>query len=207
MGGRKVSEAPVKQPWGTSIVLSSPVVWRHAAIYATLVVVAALVTWLVVAVAGNDLYHRKTGMVTWVPMAYFIVLALVTYRRRLDVAMPFGRGLTLGALTTLFSAVGCAVVLSLFGVVAGQGVLEAHIQQMLHLLEASKAQLLALPQGAVYYPQVVAKTKQMTVADVVLDDFQLRLVVGLIVSLLTAILFRKANPDGSEPERPVRPTE
>lgn len=187
--------------------LSSRSFWRHAAIYATLITVASLLTWGIVAAVGNDPYNRKTSIVSWVPTIYLVALGLLVYRRRTDTEMPFPYGFALGVVTAGLGAAGSALALWSFGTIAGRPLLDRHIKQMLRMLEAAKPRLLTLTDGAKYYQMNYAQTQRMTVGDLVVDDLLGRLFVGFVAALLFAILFRKADPFGNEPERAKRPTE
>lgn len=187
------------------MMFSSRSLWRHAAIYAALIAVAALLTWTIVAVVGNDPYNRKTSIVGWVPTVYFVALGLLVYRRRTDTEMPFPYGLALGAAIAMLGAAAAALGLWVFALVAGRGLFEEHVRAMLVMLTAAKPRLLALTDGATYYRLNYARTQAMTISDVVVDDFIGRLVIGLIMALLGAVLFRKADALDTEPERPKRP--
>lgn len=177
---------------------------RHAARYAALAVVLTLLTWLVLALSGASPYGRRGG-ITWPLLIWCIVVGLWTYRRRGDTLMGFGRALGLGALTTGLATGGIGLVLTLFVSIAPTRLLETHRAEVRAGIEADRTKFTALPGGAAVYARNLASIAQIGPVTIAVQDGLLRLLIGLLTSLLAAILLRKATPDDAEPERAPRP--
>ncbi len=194
-----------------SNLLTGPDTWwssanllRHAARYAALAVGLTLLTWLVLALSGVSPYGRR-GWLSWPLLMWCVVAGLATYRRRRDTVMGFRRALQLAAAITGLAAVGSAVVLVLFVLVAPAGLLIGHQAELRAMLEANRAQLIKLNGGVAAYQQSLATVANISATSIALDDLIRRLFVGLVTGLLAAILLRKATPDDAEPERAPRP--
>lgn len=184
--------------------LSSPSLPQHAARYAGLLVGLNVVAWLVVGLAGGNVLDRRLPIVLF-PLGGFVIwVALFFYRRRRDTEMGFRRGLKLGALVAVLSSMGLAVGIG--GLATGSATLrQRHAATTLQMLAGQRQHLETLPHGRATYAQQVAAARATTAFDLALDELPRRLVPALLAALLGAILFRKANPDATEPERAPRP--
>ncbi len=185
--------------------LSSPSLPRHAARYAGLLVALNVAAWLGVAAASGNVFDRRLPVVLF-PLAGFVVwAALMFYRRRRDTEMGFGRGLKLGALVAAESSLALALLLGLVVLVGGETLRQRHVATTVKLLTAQRARLETLPDGKALYAEQVAAARHLAPGAIVFDEALRRLVPALLAALLGAILFRKANPEATEPERAPRP--
>jgi mannose/fructose/N-acetylgalactosamine-specific phosphotransferase system component IID len=185
--------------------LSSASLGRHALRYAGVVVATAVMMWLAVGLAGGNVYDRRLPVVAFPLSGFVIWIALVTYRRRLDTEMGFLRGLKLGAGVAAISTIAIAILLGLLITLGGDGLRQRHISATRQMLALQRQRLETLPDGKAEYKRQVTATGQVSAVELALDELPRRLVPALLVALLGAILFRKANPEGLEPERAPRP--
>lgn len=185
--------------------LSSPSLGIHAARYAGLLVTLNVVAWAVVAVAGDNVFDRRLPILLF-PLGGFVIwVALVLYRRRRDTEMGFGRGLKLGALLAALSAGALALLLGLVVLIGGQTLRQRHVTSTLAMLEAQRTRLETLPDGRAVYAAQVAAARELNAGAVAVDEAIRRFLPAVLAALLGAILLRKANPEGTEPERAPRP--
>ncbi|MBC7448377.1 MAG: DUF4199 domain-containing protein [Hymenobacteraceae bacterium] len=183
--------------------LSSPFLTRHTLRYAGLVVGLNVVAWTMIGLAGGNVLDRRLPIVLFPLSGFVIWAALAFYRRRRDTEMGFGRGLKLGAGIALASSVVLALLIGLLA--AGSADLRArHIRVTRQLMAADRPHLETLPDGKRKYIRQYAAVAELSARDLVLPELLFRLVPGLFAALLGAILLRKANPEGTEPERAPR---
>ncbi len=185
--------------------LSSASLLRHGVRYAGIVVATAVLMWLVVGLAGGNVYDRRLPVVAFPLTGFVIWIALVTYRRRLDTEMPFLRALKLGALVATISSVVISVLLGLLITLGGDGLRQRHVTATRQMLAAQRQRLETLPDGKAEFLRQVTAAGEVSASELALDELPRRLVPALLVALLGAILFRKANPEGLEPEKAPRP--
>ena len=191
------------QPWWHW--LSSPDLGRHAGRYAGLLVGLNVLAWLAVGLAGGNVFDRRLPIVLF-PLSGFVVwVALAMYRRRRDTAMGFGRGLKLGVLVAALAAGGLALLLGAGVLLGGEGLRQRHVAATVTMLEAQRERLETLPDGRARYVEQVAAARHFSASALALDEAVRRFVPAALAALLGAILLRKANPEGTEPERAPRP--
>jgi hypothetical protein len=100
------------------------------------------------------------------------------------------RVLIAGILTTVLAAVTSAVGVYGFARATGQGPINRHLTEMKTLLEASRAEFIKQPGGEEQYErarQSLAHTPQGLAS----DDFEKKLLFGLLLSFPGAVFFRK----------------
>ncbi len=185
--------------------LSSADLGRQARRYAALLVGLNVVAWLLVALAGGNIFDRRLPVVLF-PVAGFVIwAALAFYRRRRDTKMGFGRGLKLGALIAGISSGVLALMLGAGVLLGGETLRQRHVATTIELLAGQRQRLETLPDGKALYAQQVTAAQHISAGSIASDELLRRLIPALLAALLGAILLRKANPDGTEPERAPRP--
>lgn len=184
--------------------LSSPSLTQHATRYAGLVVGVNVIAGVLIGLAGGDVLDRRLPIVLF-PLGGFVIwAALAFYRRRRDTEMGFGQGLKLGTLVAVGSSVVIALLLGLV-MLSSPALRQRHRTATLRMLGTQRTYLETLPNGKAEYARQVAGAATPSALDLAVDELPRRLVPALVVALLGAILFRKANPAGTEPERAPRP--
>ena len=184
--------------------LSSPVLGQHAARYAGLLIGLNVVAWLLVGLADGNVLDRRLPIVLFPLSGFIIWVALVFYRRRRDTAMGFGRGLKLGALIAALSSGGLALLLGGLVLLGGETLRQRHIATTAALLNSQRERLETMPDGKALFAEQLAAAQHLNAGALALDEGVRRLFPALIAALLGAILLRKANPEGTEPERAPR---
>lgn len=185
--------------------LSSPSLRQHAGRYAGLLVGLNVVAWLVVGLGGGNVLDRRLPIVLFPLSGFVIWAALAFYRRRRDTEMGFGQGLKLGALIAAGSSLALALLLGGVVLVGGETLRERHVATTVALLNAQRQRLETLPDGKALYAGQVAAAQNVSAGAIAFDELLRRLLPALLATLLGAILLRKANPEGTEPERAPRP--
>jgi hypothetical protein len=122
----------------------------------------------------------------WIPIL-FIVLG-IQYHRDKDLGgfINYGRGVGTGFLITLFSAIFFCAVMYMFFAFFATDVLEIHKAESVDALERSKSFL-----GDTWYDRGMEAIEKMTVGDMVLGEFQRKIIGGTILSLIIAAFLVK----------------
>ena len=194
--------APVPRWWRW---LSSADLRQQAVHYIVLVVAVNVLAWGLVGLAGGNVLDRRLPIVLFPLSGFVIWAALAFYRRRRDTTLGFGRALKLGALIAAGSSGGLAILLGALVVFGGETLRARHVATTVEILRAQQQRLETLADGKAVYAAQLAAAQHIAPGTLVVDELIRRLLPALLTALLGAILLRKANPDGTEPERAPRP--
>lgn len=149
------------------------------------------VLWmLALYISGANPYGPKRLLSVFVPP-----LAVVGSQWAIKQLFPptgpgFRRALLVGILTTFLVAMISAVGVYSFAHITGKRPIEQHLVEMRALLTASKAEFIKQPGGQAQYERAW-KSLADTPAALAADDFEKKLLFGLLLSLPGGIFFRK----------------
>ena len=104
--------------------------------------------------------------------------------------LRFWQGMTAGFVTYFVLALGVAIFIYLFLVVADTTILDGYIEDRVALLVSSKEQFISQLGEDLYHEQIT-KMKQTTAIVVAVDDFWKKLLIGLFLTILIAAVLRK----------------
>ncbi|WP_400190118.1 DUF4199 domain-containing protein [Hymenobacter sp. B81] len=150
----------------------------------------SVVWWLFLYWTGQNPYGPKRLMTLfWPPLA--VLLSQWYVRRYFPENGPgLGKAVLTGVLTTVIAAVVSAAGVYGLARLAGPGLIAENRAQMEKMLAAEKPYYLKLKNGALLYEanrQGIADSPR----DLAMDDWQKKLVVGLILSIPGGVFFRK----------------
>ncbi|QIL75516.1 DUF4199 domain-containing protein [Hymenobacter sp. HDW8] len=149
------------------------------------------VIWVIVLyLTDNNPYGPKRLLSVFVPPLAVLLCQWAVRRSFLPVGPGLRRVLLAGILTTVLSAVTSAAGVYGFARITGQAPIDRHLAEMKTLLEASKAEFVKQPGGQEQYDrarQSLAHTPQALAS----DDFEKKLLFGLLLSFPGGVFFRK----------------
>lgn len=121
-----------------------------------------------------------------------IILGLYQFKKYIDPNIGFLKAFRLGLVISATAAVLSAGLVFGLSKVAGKPALNRHIAEMKAVLEdpTAKAKTLEIA-GKENYELALKNIEQITAVDLAADDFYKKLGIGLLISLVAAVFFRK----------------
>lgn len=149
------------------------------------------VIWVIALyLTDNNPYGPRRLLSIFVPPLAVLICQWAVRRTFLPEGPGLRRVLMAGLLTAIVASVTSAAGVYGFARATGQEPIERHLVEMRALLAASKAEFIKQPGGQAQYErawQSLANTPQALAT----DDFEKKLLFGLLVSLPGGIFFRK----------------
>lgn len=130
------------------------------------------------------------GRVSFLPIPFFIFLAIKYYKQFIDTEIGFLRGLRVGLSVSFYTALAASMLLFILLYFAGSNMMAAYVETMTKALEADKEMQIKVF-GKEMYEQSYTALKNITPSLLATYDFVARLFAGLIFSLVAAVFFRK----------------
>ncbi|QNP51019.1 DUF4199 domain-containing protein [Hymenobacter qilianensis] len=169
---------------------SKRLIVRHALRYGVGAGIICIIWVIVLYLTDNNPYGPKRLLSVFVPPLAALLCQWVVRRSFLPDGPGFRRVLMAGILTTVLAAVTSATGVYGFARATGQAPIDRHLSEMKALLEASKDEFIKQAGGQEQYEraqQSLAHTPQALAS----DDFEKKLLFGLILSFPGAVFFRK----------------
>jgi hypothetical protein len=152
--------------------------------------VLCLVWIIALYMADTNPYGPKRLLSIFLPSIAVVVSQWAVRRAFLPSGPGLRRALTVGVLTAILAAVTSAIGVYAFARVTGPAPIDRHLVEMRTLLEASKAEFIKQPGGEAQYERA-RESLASTPEGLAGDDFEKKLLFGLLLSLPGGVFFRK----------------
>lgn len=129
-----------------------------------------------------------TSTLVFVPV--FVVLGVRNFRKYIDTSMGFGKGLLVGVSITVCLALTAAVLLGLYSLLFGEEMIQAYIVEMQGQMEVNQA-IPNLKINEQQYQGLYQDLSKLNAFQLAQRSFVYRFLPGLLVSLVSAVYFRK----------------
>lgn len=169
---------------------SNRLIVRHALRYGLGAGIVCIIWVIALYLTNDNPYGPKRLLSVFVPPLAALFCQWAVRRSFLPNGPGFQRVLLAGILTTILAAVTSAAGVYGFARATGQAPIDRHLTEMKALLEASKTEFIKQPGGEEQYErarQSLAHTPQALAS----DDFEKKLLFGLLLSFPGAVFFRK----------------
>jgi hypothetical protein len=171
-------------------VSSNRVIVGYALRYGVGAGVLCLVWVIALYISDNNPYGPKRLLSVFVPPLAAVASQWAVRKAFLPAGPGLRRVLITGILTAILAAVTSAIGVYGFARITGQAPIKRHLVEMRALLEASKAEFVKQAGGEAQYERArasLASTPQALAG----DDFEKKLIFGLLLSLPGGVFFRK----------------
>lgn len=132
----------------------------------------------------------EAGRLTFLPIPFFIFLAIKYYKQFDEAEIGFLKGLRIGLSVSFYTALSTSMLLFILLYFAGEDMIASYVETMKLALEADK-ELQIQTFGEEMYEQSYAALEMMSPSLLATYDFVARLFSGLIFSVVAAVFFRK----------------
>jgi hypothetical protein len=169
---------------------SNRLIVRHALRYGVGAGIVCVIWVIVLYLIDNNPYGPKRLLSVFVPPLATLLCQWAVRRSFMPAGPGLRRVLLAGILTTVLAAVTSAAGVYGFARITGQAPIDRHLTEMKALLEASKAEFIKQPGGQEQYDRA-RKSLAHTPQALASDDFEKKLLFGLLLSFPGGIFFRK----------------
>jgi hypothetical protein len=169
---------------------SNRIIVSNAIRYGVVAGVICIIWIVALYLTDNNPYGPKRLISVFLPPIAALLSQWAVRRAYIPMGPGLRRVLMVGIFTTILAAVTSAVGVWGFAQATGQEPIERHLAEMKTLLEASKAEFIKQPGGEEQYVRArasLAHTPQALAA----DDFEKKLLFGLLLSFPGGVFFRK----------------
>lgn len=173
-----------------SAVSSNRIIVGYALRYGIGAGVLCLAWIIALYISDNNPYGPKRLLSVFVPPLAAVMSQWAVRRVFLPAGPGLRRVLITGVLTAILGAVTSAIGVYGFARITGQAPIDRHLVEMKALLEASRAEFVKQPGGEAQYERArmsLASTPESLAS----DDFEKKLIFGLLLSLPGGVFFRK----------------
>lgn len=132
----------------------------------------------------------EAGRLSFLPIPFFIFLAIKYYKQFDEAEIGFLKGLRIGLSVSFYTALATSMLLFILLYFAGADMIASYVETMKLALEADK-ELQIQTFGKEMYEQSYAALEMMSPSLLATYDFVARLFSGLIFSVVAAVFFRK----------------
>lgn len=132
----------------------------------------------------------EAGRLSFLPIPFFIFLAIKYYKQFDEAEIGFLKGLRIGLSVSFYTALATSMLLFILLYFAGSTMIAEYVETMKLALEADK-ELQIQTFGEEMYEQSYAALEMMSPSLLATYDFVARLFSGLIFSVVAAVFFRK----------------
>jgi len=154
--------------------------------YGTICGLLSFIIFIIIYLIGKNPLGSWSWFAFWLPIL-FIVLGVQRHRDKdLDGFIGYGRALGTGTLISLFSTLFFSVLAYAFMSFVGTDILEVHRQEMLEGMEQAKSFM-----GDEWYEKIVAEIEVMTNGEAAMQEFQRKILAGVVYSLVIAGFLRR----------------
>lgn len=161
-------------------------VWRTSMHYGALSGIAVFAFYFALYASGNSMFGPISLLGIWIPVV-FIVLATRFHRdHNLGGSLTYAQGLTIGLLTTLFSALLFGLSFYLFGTLYATELLDSYKAQAASGLEEGKSVI-----SEQFIDQAMEGIEKATMSSLAFSESFNKVLWGLIVSLITAGVMKR----------------
>ena len=149
------------------------------------------IVWVIALyVSDNNPYGPKRLLSVFVPALAAVASQWAVRQAFLPAGPGLRRVILTGVLTAILASVTSALGVYGFAYATGKVPIERHLVEMKALLEASKAEFVKQPGGEAQYEKARASLANTPEA-LAGDDFEKKLIFGLLLSLPGGVFFRK----------------
>jgi hypothetical protein len=161
-------------------------VFRTALHYGSLSGIAIVIFYAVVYFSGFSVFGQVSLLGIWIPIV-FLVLAIRYHRdHNLGGFMGYRQGLSVGFMTTVFSATLFALTFYLFGTLFDSNLLESYKSQAAESLEEGKSLL-----SEKMMDKAMESIDTMTMSSLAFSEAFNKMLGGVIATLVIALIFRR----------------
>lgn len=132
----------------------------------------------------------ETGRISFLPIPFFIFLAIKYYKQFNESELGFLRGLRVGLSVSFYTALSASMLLFILLYFAGGTMMAEYVDTMRQALEKDK-ELQIKTFGKEMYEQSVTALENISPSLLATYDFVAKLFAGLIFSVVAAVFFRK----------------
>jgi len=127
---------------------------------------------------------------TLVFVSIFIFLAIKYFKKFHDAELGFGKAFKVGLLTVFFLAFTFALLMCIYSLFAGEGMIKEYIILSQKRMELTKQELTQV-MGEVNYTNAYQNLNQLNAYTLAQISFVNRMVTGFFVSIVLGVFFRK----------------
>jgi hypothetical protein len=166
-----------------------PPVLRTALNYGAGIGISCFVVFLLIYFAGFNPLGNASWLGAWIPVV-FICLSTRHFREQeTEGFIGYGNAFRIGLLTAMAGALLFALIIYLFGTLIDSNLVTLYKNDVVEQLEQTKAFL-----GDSLYEKMMENVNQTTMFSISSGDFFTKCIGGLIVSLITAAVYKKDPP-------------
>lgn len=157
--------------------------------YGVMAGVACFVVILVLFFTGQDPYGEK-ALFSLLLMPVFIFLGVRYFKKFNDAEIGFLKAFSVGFSVSMYGAMCSAMLLYVFATFAGPEVTQLHIHEMRAMMDANREAMISAANEQTF-EEAYKLLDQLTPYQLAVQDFINKIFVGMILSLVAGVFFRK----------------
>lgn len=133
----------------------------------------------------------EMGMFDFFILPIFLFLGIKEFRDTFNnKLLEFWQGMTLGFICYLVIAILTSLFILIFVTVINPEVLDTYIASRLDILEGGKANIIE-KMGEASYQESFVEIQQISLTDVILDNFLKKTMVGMLLTIMISIIMKR----------------